>query len=198
MPNAHPIRCRCGKLRGELALPARATHAICYCRDCRAWAHFLGPPAGMLDKLGGTELIAVSPRCVTFTAGIDQLACVSLTAKGPCRWYAACCGTAIGNTPRNIRLSQVGLVHSALDSGGEDLNAVFGPVTMQIFRDSAIGEAPRSAALRSTLAVLRWFASLLGSRVSGSYRINPFFVDGRPRAEPRQLTEAERAKLLAA
>ena len=49
-----PLKCRCGAVRGEMQ-PRRAyTRATCYCKDCRAYARFLGQP-GVLDEAGGTE-----------------------------------------------------------------------------------------------------------------------------------------------
>jgi len=110
----HPIECRCGQVRGTIAAGAKFTRAICYCRDCQAFAAALGAPAGMLDAKGGTDVVATLPRDVRFTAGADRLACLSLTDHGLLRWYASCCRAPIGNTPRNPKISYVGLVHSCL------------------------------------------------------------------------------------
>ncbi len=80
--SVRPIRCRCGKLQGEVDASASSAHGVCYCRDCRAFAYYLGPPEGMLDALGGTDVVAVQPRHVRFTQGTEHLACMSLTEKG--------------------------------------------------------------------------------------------------------------------
>ena len=34
------LRCRCGKLQGDLDTAAVAARAKCYCTDCRAFARF--------------------------------------------------------------------------------------------------------------------------------------------------------------
>ena len=100
MASSHPIRCHCGKFQATVAHPEGGTRAVCYCRDCQAFAHFLGSPKDVLDSLGGTDIVAVRPRYVSFIAGVDNLVCMSLTAQGILRWYAKCCQTPIGNTPR--------------------------------------------------------------------------------------------------
>lgn len=195
---SHPIRCRCGKLQGEVTHPERGTRAVCYCRDCQAFAHFLGSPQETLDPMGGTEVIAILSRWVFFTAGTEQLACMSLTGQGALRWYAACCRTPIGNTSRNFKLSHVGLIHSCLRAGGfED---AFGPVRMRVNRHGAKGLAPTAPVAGHTIAVLRYGGLLTWSRVSGKYKQNPFFdgATGRPRVQPRVLSKAEHDKLKAA
>jgi len=102
-----PLRCACGRLEGHVAATHRAGRAICYCRDCQAFARFLGSPEATLDVLGGTDIITTAPRFVQFTAGTEQLQCMSLGPRGLLRWYAGCCRTPIGNTPRNPKLSYV-------------------------------------------------------------------------------------------
>ncbi len=64
--------------------------------------------------MGGTDVVATLPRHVRFTQGIEALACMSLSETGMLRWYARCCNTAIGNTPRNFKVSHVGLIHICL------------------------------------------------------------------------------------
>jgi len=64
---------------------------------------------------------------------------MSLSEKGLLRWYTACCRTAIGNTPRNPKLSYVGLVHSCLAGSPIELDAAFGPAKAAINTASANG-----------------------------------------------------------
>src|SRR5690606_34974463 len=55
-----PLKCRCGAVRGEMQ-PRRAyTRATCCCKDCRAYARFLGDP-GVLDEAGGTDVVPTAP-----------------------------------------------------------------------------------------------------------------------------------------
>lgn len=190
----HAIGCRCGQLRGEVAQPHEGTRAVCYCRDCQAFAHFLGLPAGMLDEFGGTDIVATRPRLVSLLAGTEHLACMSLSPQGTLRWYAACCNTPIGNTPRDRKLAHVGLVHSCLENGGAGLEQDFGPVRMRVNRQGAHGEPPKAPAVASTLALARYLARLAWARVGGGYQANPFFDPaGAPGVQPRVLTQGERA-----
>ena len=196
MKTTHPIRCRCGAFEAELSRPELGTRAVCYCRDCQAFAHFLGLPEGMLDTLGGTDIVAVRPRYVRFLRGIDQLTCMSLSPKGPLRWYTSCCRTPIGNTPRDYRQSHVGLIHSCLEVDAERLDDSFGPVRMRVHVQGAKGTPARSPRVAFFVAVLRYLASMTWSRISGSYRLNPFFeTGGRPKVAPRVLDSGERSAL---
>jgi hypothetical protein len=102
-----PLRCRCRAIQGHVESTHRAGRAICYCRDCQAFARNLGSPELTLDARGGTDIVATSPRYVRFTRGREQHRCMSLSPKGLFRWYAGCCRTPIGNTPRDPRLLHV-------------------------------------------------------------------------------------------
>ncbi len=101
-PMTHRWHCRCGKLAGEVDVNTAVNRGICYCKDCQAFAYFLGAPERILDAQGGTDIVQTSPQALTFTAGREHLACMGLTPHGLMRWYAACCNTAIGNTARTI------------------------------------------------------------------------------------------------
>ena len=75
----HPLGCRCGTLRGHVVLPAFG-RAVCYCKDCRAYACFLRREQEVLDEAGGTQIVATLPRRVRFEhEGLDALACMSLS-----------------------------------------------------------------------------------------------------------------------
>lgn len=193
-----PIRCRCGSFRAQLARPERGTRAVCYCKDCQAFAHFLGPPPGMLDAHGGTDIVAVRPRDVTFLQGAEQLACMSLAPGGLLRWFTRCCRTPIGNTPRAMQLAHVGLVHSALEAEG-GLDQAVGPVRMRVNRQSAHGSPPAARPFTFAAAIAGYLLRLLGSRLGGEYRSNPFFdpATGRPRVAPQVLTPEEHRRLKA-
>src|SRR5690349_24000361 len=110
------LRCRCGKLQGEVEAARVAARAVCYCKDCQAFARFLKTQDVVLDAAGGTEVEATLPAAVRFTHGLEHLACMSLSPKGIYRWYASCCNTPVGNTPRDPKMSYVGLVRTCLDA----------------------------------------------------------------------------------
>ena len=40
----HRWHCRCGKLAGEVDVNTTVNRGICYCKDCQAFAYFLGAP----------------------------------------------------------------------------------------------------------------------------------------------------------
>jgi hypothetical protein len=192
---AHPIACRCGTLKGSLENPRKAVRGICYCKDCQAFAHFLGQAGTVLDAQGGSDVLAVHPGAVQFSQGQHALACMSLSDKGMLRWYASCCNTPIGNTGRDPKMAHVGLLHSCMGSSVHDIERDFGPVRMRVQTRSARGDPkPRQHGL---LAVLPGFAlRLLAARIGGSWRHTPFFgADGMPVVTPTVLDAAQRAAL---
>ena len=191
------LQCTCGHLRGQLSHPASSTRLVCYCKDCRAFAHYLGRPAELIDAQGGSDIIVAHPQEVSFSSGTDAIACVSLSEAGMLRWYARCCNTPIGNTARNNKMAYVGLAAACL-FGPVSLETDVGPVRMRSFTESAKGKVA-SSALASIPVMLGFAGSLLGARLSGSYRRNPFFKPGSaaPVAEPTVLSKEEHARLRA-
>ena len=194
---SYPLQCRCGTVKGVVADTRRANHAVCYCRDCQAFAHFLGRAEEILDERGGSDIVQVLPKKVTFSQGIDKLACIRLTDKGLLRWYASCCRTPIGNTLATPKLSFVGLVHNCLKGGGASLSDAFGPVRVWVNTKSAHGEPkPKTRGLGATGA---WFfGTVLPARFNGDYRTTPFFhvSTGVPIVTPRVLSAEEHAQLM--
>ena len=71
---SHPLQCSCGTVKGSVAHPEKAVRAVCYCDDCQAFARFLGKADQILDPMGGTDVIAITPENLTFTAGKAMLA----------------------------------------------------------------------------------------------------------------------------
>ncbi|MEZ5702774.1 MAG: DUF6151 family protein [Burkholderiaceae bacterium] len=89
----HPLRCQCGTLQGRVALNGLSNQLVCYCRDCQAFARYLGDAERILDHQGGSTIVQVAPDRVEITQGHDQLAAMRLSPNGLLRWYAACCRT---------------------------------------------------------------------------------------------------------
>ncbi|MBE7419405.1 MAG: hypothetical protein HS128_17005 [Ideonella sp.] len=195
----HPLRCRCGRLQGHVTEPQRAMgRGICYCRDCRAYARFLGQPDAVLDAHGGTDVVAVQPQQVVIHQGHEVLACMSLSPRGLLRWYASCCRTPLGNTPRNPKVAYVGLVHNGLEGGGVSIESSFGPVTLHL--NAASATSPVAERSRGALgSALRAMAAMAATRLSGRYRRSPFFdaASGAPVVAPQVLSRAERERLAA-
>lgn len=186
----HPLRCRCGTLTGYVSEPQRASRGVCYCKDCQAFARYLGKADIVLDAMLGTDIVATLPKYVSFASGVSSLACLSLTDRGLLRWYASCCGTPIGNTLRDYRVPYVGLVHVCLGTPAA-IEASFGPVRLRVNTSSAKGR-PQSMPLSTAAALLRFAPTVLLTRVDGSYKTTPFFsADGAPIAQRKVLTRAE-------
>jgi hypothetical protein len=193
----HPLQCRCGVLRGYVSHPERANRGVCYCKDCQAYAHFLGKPSDILDEMGGTDVVATLPKYLTFTHGLESLACMSLTENGLLRWYARCCNTPIGNTRRDFKVSFVGLVHTCLEDPSRTLDSSFGPIRMRVNTKNAKG-SPQSMPLSTLVAGLRFLTSLIRARLDGSYKRTPFFDAhrGTPVVRPKVLTGSERERVM--
>jgi hypothetical protein len=195
----HPLQCRCGTIKGYVVRPGAAKRAVCYCRDCQAFARFLERADTVLDEHGGTAIVATIPKQVRFTQGLEALACMSLSGRGLLRWYASCCKTPIGNTPRDFKIPYVGLIESCLESRSPSLHESFGPVRMVLNTKSARGRV-KSTPMSNLVGFPGLMASVIGARLSGAYMHNPFFETeaGRPVAQPRELTKAERERVTSA
>ncbi|HEY0063812.1 MAG TPA: DUF6151 family protein [Telluria sp.] len=180
----HPLECSCGKVKGYVSHPDKAVRAVCYCRDCQAFARYLGKPGQILDGLGGTDVIAVTPENLHFTAGQDMLACMSLSEKGLLRWYARCCNTPLGNINRNNKVAHVGLIHNCLGTP-QAITASFGHVRMRNATGNADGK-PAPIPFGTIRTIPRFVWQLLRARLDGSYKRNPFFRDeqGTPLTPP--------------
>jgi hypothetical protein len=192
----HPLQCRCGMVKGHVVRPGMANRAVCYCRDCQAFARFLQRADTVLDENGGTAIVATLPRHVHFSHGLEALACMSLSDHGMVRGYASCCNTPIGNTPRDFKTPYVGLIESCLASGSPSLQGSFGPVRMVLNTKCAKGHV-KSTPLGNLVSMLGLMTSVIGARLNGAYRRNPFFDTeaGSPIKRPRVLTKAEREQV---
>ena len=194
---SHPIQCQCGCLKGELLNP-KLTHRVkCYCRDCQAFAHFLGKSNDILDEQGGTDIVQTQPKNLIFSQGYEHLACMKLSKTGLIRWYASCCNTPIGNTLPNHKLPFIGLVHNCLEVGDRPLDEVFGKITCYVNTESARQEPkPKTRGLLLTIA--KNLTAVLRARLNGDYRQNLFFErdSGAPIATPKVLTTQENEAVL--
>jgi hypothetical protein len=190
------VRCRCGKLQGEVDTQGVAARATCYCKDCQAYARFLAAQPDFLDDAGGTDVAASLPATLRFIQGVEHLGCMSLSNKGIYRWYATCCRTPIGNTPRDPRVAYVGLVRAALAEPDLVLDEQIGPRSVALNTESATRPV-KSTPARSAWAIVKIIRMIVGARLSGRYLSNPFFDQGRrlPVVAPQVLTAEERAAL---
>jgi len=187
------LSCKCGAVSGYIRDGSPSNRVRCYCTDCQAFGRFFGPAGGVLDPQGGTTVVQVAQSRLQIDTGLDQLACLRLKPKGLLRWYARCCNTPIGNTLQNPGISMVGLIHTCLDPATLDRD--FGPVTAEVYTDTAIGSPkPRQHGLPGT--IVKCLAMVIMDRLSGRYRRSPLFSQaGKPVAEPRILAREEVAAL---
>ena len=194
---SHPIQCRCGTLKGYVSRSDGANRCVCYCRDCQAFAHFLGRAGEILDSNGGTDVVQTRAVNVVFTEGREALACMRLTPNGLLRWYSTCCNTPVGNTLANSKVSFVGLVHSCLEGTGPTLEVSFGPVQAYVNTQRTKGGV-KSSPLALVAVILRVIVMVAGARMNGSYKRSPFFAadTGVPIVAPKVLSPDEREQLM--
>ena len=133
------------------------------------------------------------PSALRITTGQEHLACLSLGPKGLYRWHAACCATPIANTPRDPGMAYVGVLASCV-ADPLQLDGAMGPSRAMVGRASATAPV-RSTPLQTTWTVIRTIAGIVGARLRGRHRRNPFFEPGtaEPIRAPRVLTREERA-----
>ena len=189
----HPIRCTCGKLRGEVTTPTPSNRARCYCSDCQAFGRFFGSHTSVLDAQGGTEVVQVPLDRVRFSQGLDQLAAIRLSDKGLLRWYASCCKTPIGNTLPNPRWAFIGLIHTCLSS--DSVEQDFGSRIAIVNTGAAQGDTkPRQQGLAG--ALVRLARIVLPARLAGRYKRSQLFTrSGEPLVVPQVLSPGRVAEL---
>jgi len=191
------LHCHCGKVQGQLKHIEASVRLVCYCKDCQAFAHYLGQAGSMLDAQGGSDILVSHPQQVEFASGAEAIACMSLSENGMLRWFASCCNTPIGNTSRSHKLAYVGLSSACL-ADPSSLASEVGPVRLRSCTQAAKGKVA-SAGLAALPVMLGFGVSLLRARIAGSYRQNPFFKAGtaEPIATPTVLAKEERERLRA-
>ena len=189
------LSCRCGAVRGEVdpASPRLARRIVCYCDDCQAYARYLGRP-DLLDARGGTDLVLIPPSALRFSQGQDKIGAVRLSAKGPYRWRASCCGSPLGNTGKPA-IPFVSLPTSVFRA--EEADAGFGARRTAILGQYATGGPLAGAQGFSGWLRLGIVAKVLGWRLAGRAWPNPFFqrATAKPAFPVTVLSQAERAQL---
>jgi hypothetical protein len=171
---------------------ARAT---CYCRDCQAFARFLGG-GGLLDPRGGTDIVASAPDAIRITAGAEQVVCMSMGPKGLLRWYAACCRTPLANTSRAPTLYYTGLVATCLGVAPAEVDAAFGTRDRIVANVASATVPVRASPLRLLAGGARIFGPVIVARLRGRRAGAPFFDrEGRPVCEPEVITRERRQAL---
>jgi hypothetical protein len=190
-----PLRCSCKTISGVAHL-AGAPHQrlACYCRDCQAFAWFLGRPE-LLDPHGGTQIVQTRVARLELHEGRERLACMRLSPTGLMRWYASCCRTPIANTLAKPKVAFVGII-SAFWDPDVDANALLGPVQARINGPGHADAHGHMADIdKFPLAViLGAIRNLIGGQLRREWQPTPFWQleTGTPSVEPHVLDPAER------
>jgi uncharacterized protein DUF6151 len=194
------LHCQCGHVRGVAkdVSPQDGFRFICYCKDCQAFAHFLGRP-DVLDAAGGTDIFHMPTGRVALDAGADAVRCLQFSRR-VLRWYTECCKTPIANTAAGPGFPVCGLIHSLMDhdADGRSRDAALGRPACRIFERSATAPLPPNAPPPYSLRlVASRVPTLLGWWLRGLGRPNPFFdaQTNTPLAAPRVFTSSERSAL---
>jgi hypothetical protein len=171
--------------------PETVNRALCYCHDCRAFAHWLGRE-DLVDARGGVEIIQLARARLEIAEGLDRLRCMRLGPKGLHRWYAGCCKTPLGNTVPAIPF--IGIARSTFEAPPERLQEVFGP-SLAINIKSALGGRRRGEGL--TFSGMVHVTGLLATwMLRGLGRPTPLFDrQNRPTVAPYVLSVEERQAL---
>lgn len=161
------IRCRCGALSGTAhhVSPRTVNHGRCYCRDCRAFVHWLDRD-DLLDGHGGVDIVQVARARFTIELGFSELRLMRLTPGGLHRFYTACCHTPMGNTLLGVPF--VGLpVQAFAGITSAEAPAVFGPGMSAHVASAVGGRAPGGLTLSGLTHVAglmaRWTWQRLGA-----------------------------------
>ena len=110
--NQVKLSCRCGAVQGTVDLEG-AQGGVCYCDDCRAFAHEL-ERRDILDAAGGSTVIQIRPGNLQLAQGHAHIGCLRLSDRGMFRFFTTCCQTPLGNVMYKPRLPFIGLSRAAL------------------------------------------------------------------------------------
>jgi len=143
------------------------------CKDCQAYAHFLGNPEAILDANGGTEVIPVFPKLFQITKGFEHVRGLKLSDDtGTFRWYADCCRSPIANS-LSSKAGYIGLIAARL---GHFNRETLGPIRVRANGESGIPPLPEGTYKGFPLPWLFITVSLiLRMYLKRWKRPNPFF-----------------------
>jgi hypothetical protein len=167
--------CRCGQVRGTVtnARPHNVNRVVCYCDDCQAFAHALSRP-DILDARGGSDIIQVAPAMLTIGEGHRHVAAMRLSEKGLYRFYAACCGTPLGNTP-GAAIPLIGVPRAAFEAVEQDLDTSFGSPIGVVHLDDAAGSTKHGSRGVPLSILIRTVLKIIGWRLRGRAWPHPYF-----------------------
>jgi Family of unknown function (DUF6151) len=187
MKHAATLSCGCREVRGVVTnvSPHTVNRVICYCDDCQAFLHQLDR-ADLLDAQGGSDIVQIAPRSLSFVQGKERIIGLRLAAKGIYRWYASCCRMPVGNT-LGPAIPFVGIVAQAFATEAQEPDQLFGPPIGRIFGKYAVGRPPEGSTRLNPWLIARAVRMVVGWRLSGQTWPHPFF-DRATRAPSFPLT----------
>ena len=190
------LRCECGAVHGTVDPTDDTNHLTCYCESCRAFARFGSEQGGrdVTDGRGGTAWFQTSAGRIRL-AGVEHLAALRMTARGPVRWYCGACGTPIANTMPTPALPFASFAVANLHGN----RALLGPNQGAFFTGDATEEPlhPHAGPFGVMRMMGRFGRSMLRARMRGEHRRSPFHRDGRPIASAPVVDPEERRRLAA-
>jgi len=185
------LACDCGRVQGTVEAGQAYVRATCYCHDCQVYARILDRP-GITDGEGGTDIVAMNPAAVRITSGDEHIACLSLSEKGLLRWYAACCRTPLGNTPRNPKLAYVGMVARSLRPPKE-VNEAYGREGRVVLNAGSAKGSVKGTPFAFLLGGLHILGGIISGRLRG--QAPSLFFDARgPIRTPEVVAAAQKEK----
>jgi hypothetical protein len=193
------MSCACGKLRGHglNITPKTGRHLVCMCKDCQAFARYLGRDGDILDQNGGTEIFQITPSQIRLETGLEHLAVTRLGPKGAMRWYASCCNTPIANTTPSAGFPFAGVFCKFINPREDAVrDAALGPINDRFYARDGYGNLPEDAQNTISIAgILKTILWIGRNKLAGRASPSPFFQDDKsPVCEPTILTKEERAK----
>ena len=193
-----PLKCECGELQAELheLRSGEWNRNVCYCDDCQAYAHFLGKAGKVLDRNGGTDIVAIAPNKFRFIKGRENLKAMRLSSKGMIRFYAGCCQSPIANSTPNNSFPFAGLFRTFIAVDDRKLEETIGPVRSRVQGKFGIGSLPAgTASVVSMRRILEFVMFMARGFIRGNSKGTPFFKDNHPVVEPYVLNKSERTAL---
>ncbi len=180
--------CQCGKLTGRITRDGArlATHAECFCHDCRAAQLYFGQPD---PAPGPVEVFQIAPEEFVIETGHEHLAAMKLSPNGMLRWYAKCCNAPLATTPRGPKFPFAGVIAARIAD-----NSALGPITTRGFIPQPNGKQKHEGLGPAIIGLVRRVAK---SRLSGSWKKTPFFdpATGEPVVPPKLIDKSERDAL---
>jgi hypothetical protein len=167
--------CRCGNVSGFIHEPRELEKLrfICMCKDCQAYARYLGNIEKILDANGGTEVIPVFPKLLAITKGHEHIRGLRLSEKtGTFRWYADCCRSPIANS-LSSKAGYIGLIAARLGNFNRD---TLGPIYVRANGNSGIPPLPAGTYKGFPLPwIFVTIRMIFRMYLKGWKRPNPFF-----------------------